>query len=370
MSIFRLAVSELKKLTRSRFAVLVFLLLPALVIFASVLLFSGFAGTNIKIGVLNLDKDTMSQLTVGVVMSMFKGGTVLYVDQDYVHKLLRGEVNAVVIIPENFSKNLYSAKQTTMHFVPSPVDFQLSVVTYQVFSSMLRDLNGSPFFAPQVIRYLFTSPGYPSPQLVVGTSERLFTLPSVLAPIALFLTSAFVVMILSVQTVVQDERRNLIEYYISLNVSSWKYTTAKILSYSFLGTVESIIALMILVLIKVYIPIHLALILLVLNSILHAGLGVLFSAMCKAENLANLAGVSIIIVTFFLSGTVVPVSSMSKSLKAIATHSPIFLENYILRKSQMHGFIDRKDFLVIVLEVLLISCLSFFAVRRIFSKRR
>ncbi len=369
MSMWGLVFAELKRILRNRFAIFVILLLPTLVILSSIMLFNSFAKMNLRIGVLNLDKDPLSRLTVGVIMSMFKGGTLSYVDQDYVERLMDGEMNAVVIIPENFTKNLYATKQTNINFVPSPVDFHLSVIAYQVFNSMFEDLNGSPFFDPQVIRFLFTSPGYPSPKLTVGTEERLFTLPSVLAPLAIFLTTAFVVLILSVQSVVRDEKQSLIEYYTSIGAKPRNYVAAKTISYTILGIAESMVALFILVILHVELPLLLVLVLVVLNSLFHAAFGVLLSSLSKTESVANLVGASAMIVTFFLSGMIVPIASIPRFVRFVAVYNPLFMSNYALRKAQMYGVVDLRDFLLMLIEIVIVCLSAFVAIEFNFKRR-
>ncbi|AEH50931.1 ABC transporter permease [Pseudothermotoga thermarum] len=369
MGFFHLIIVELKRVFRSRFSLFVTFLIPIALMIISIFLFNSFTEINMKIGVLNLDKDPLSRLTVGIVMSMFRGGTLSYVDQNYLQKLLSGELNAVVVIPEDFTKNLYSGKPTVIKFIPSPIDFQLSTVTYHVFNSMFKDLNGSPFFDPQVIRYLFTSPGYPAPQLDIAAKENLFSIPSVLAPVALFLTSALIVFVLSIQTVVRDKNFGLIEYYVSANFGSLKYSLAKVLAISMVGILVSCVALIFELILKVDVPLNLTLNLLLINSLVHASLGIMISALSNNENFASLIGICFVILIFLFSGIAVPVTSIPKALRIFALYNPLFLETGILRKAQMYNKPDFNGIFILTVEAIILILSAILVIKKQFVRR-
>lgn len=362
----RLILTDLKRIFKNRLSILTIIMVPVLVILLTTILFNSYSLFRARIGIVNQDSDPLSRFTVGIVMSLFKGSTISYAGSDYENRLMNGEYNAIVIIPKDFSKDLYAAKQTTISFIPSPVDLQVSSIMYQLFKSMFEDLQGSPFFDPQVIRYLFASSGYPAPKLVMSEKEELLSFKSLLTPIAIFLSAAFVVIALSSGSTVSEKESGLIDIYLSTNLSHISYTVSKIFSYTILGIIESLIACILFILLKVHLPVGLLTILIILNSFFHACVGIILSYLATNTQTANLFGLSVVVISFFLSGMIVPISSMPNIVQTVSKYFPLFLTNYILRKTQIYGLFSMNEIKVmlicsmIVFFLALISGISYF----------
>ncbi|ABV33030.1 ABC transporter permease [Pseudothermotoga lettingae] len=345
----RLILTEVNRVFKNKLSFLIMFLVPIVVVFLTLIMFNSFSVLNTKIGILNLDDDPLSRFTVGTVMSLFRGGTISYVGPNYQSKLLSGEYSAIVIIPKDFSKNLYAAKQTTLSFIPSPVDLQVSTIVYRLFNSMFEDLQGSPFFDPQVMKYLFTSPGYPAPKLILPEKEKLMSFESLLTPIAIFLSAAFVIIAISCSSTTLDRQIKLTDMYMTYNLSGFLYIAAKVIAYSLIGMVESAIACLIFVSIGVYLPVGLLIFLTFMNSFFHASFGVMLSCITDNLQIASLLGVGTIIVSFFLSGMVVPISSMPEIVQTISKYSPLFSVNYVLRKSQIYDVVSAAELIKVAL---------------------
>ncbi len=346
MIVLRLVMTDLKRIFKNRLSIFTIIMIPLLVILLTTILFNSYSLFRARIGIVNQDTDPLSRFTVGIIMSLFKGGTISYAGSDYENRLLNGEYNAIVVIPKDFSKNLYAAKQTVINFIPSPVDLQLSSIMYQLFRSMFEDLQGSPFFDPQVIRYLFASPGYPAPKLIMSEKEELLSFKSLLTPIAIFLSAAFVVIALSCGSIVAERENGLIDIYLSNNLNQLSYTSSKILSYTILGIIESSIALVLFIVLKVQLPVGLLVSLIILNSFFHACTGVLLSYLAPNTQTASLFGLSMVVVSFFLSGMIVPISSMPRAIQIVAKYFPLFSANYTLRKTQIYSFVGASELIV------------------------
>lgn len=345
--------AELKRTLKNPYSLVLILTVPLIITIIAVVMFSSFSFLNTKIGILNLDTDPLSRLTVGIVMSLFKGGNISYVSEDYQPKLLKGDLQAVVVIPKDFSRKLYAAQETELIFIPSPVDLQVSTVMYRTFRSLFEDLNGSPFFDPQVIRYLFTSPGYPAPNLTVLEKERALSLASLLVPITVFLSSACVLLAIASNSFQLDEQSKLTELFVSMNVKGITYVGAKILAYMSIGSLVSITALLILLSFETSFVTPTLMVLVVLNALFHACLGLVLSAISPNSQVSSMLSVGITAASFYLSGTIVPLSSMPVQLQMIARNYPLFLMSYSLRKQQLFSLSVRSEFKEILLFVLL-----------------
>lgn len=354
MQLMRLILTDLKRIFKNRISVFIIVLVPLLVVLLTTVLFNSYSLFNARIGVINQDTDPLSRFTVGIIMSLFRGGTISYVTSDYQERLLRGEYNAIVVIPKDFSKDLYAAKQTSLRFIPSPVDLQVSSVMYQLFKSMFEDLQGSPFFDPQVLRYLFASPGYPAPKLVMNEREELLSFTSLLTPIAIFLSAAFVILALSCTSVVTDRESGLIDLYLSMKINRVSYTVSKVIAFTTVGILESLIASLLFLLLKVHLPVELLLVLILLNSFFHATLGVFLSYVAVNTHVANLFSLSVVVISFFLSGMIVPVTSMPRVIQVFSRFSPLFVMNYTLRKAQIYNTVGIRELTIVIIMSILI----------------
>jgi len=327
--------AELKRNLKNPYSLMLILIVPVIITIIAIVLFSSLGFLQTRIGILNLDTDPLSRLTVGVVMSMFRGGNIIYVSEDYQQKLLSGDLQAVVVIPKDFSRRLYAAQQTELIFIPSPVDLQVSTVMYRAFRSLFEDLNGSPFFDPQVIRFLFTSPGYPAPKLSALEREKVLNLTSLLIPITVFLSSACVLLAIVSSSFQMDEQSKLTELFVSMDVRGFTYVASKILAYTSIGLIVSVAALLILLRFKVQLITPTTLTLIALNSLFHASVGLILSAISPNMQVSSMFSVALTAVSFYFSGSVVPLSSMPARLQVFARNYPLFLTIYSLRKQQL-----------------------------------
>lgn len=350
--LFSLSLTEMKRMLKNPYILTLVFSIPFAVMILAVILFSSFGFLQTRIGIFNLDTDPLSRLTIGIVMSMFKGGNLSYVSADYQQKLLSGELQAVIIVPKEFSKKLYAGQQTELIFVPSPIDLQVSAVVYRTFRSLLEDLNGSPFFDPQVIRFLFTSPGYPSPKLYVPDKEETLSLLSILVPIGVFLSTACVLLAIASNTFQLDEQARLTELYITMNVNGFTYAVSKILAYTVIGFIISLLSFLVFLFLKIPSDWTTMVSLMVLNALFHACLGIILSGISPNTQFSALLSVVVAAISFYFSGGVVPVSSMPNFLRDFARGYPLFLMNYILRKEQLFSIAPTRDIKLILLYVL------------------
>jgi len=338
LMVFHIMFYELKRIFKRFGSIMVVFIAPALVVILASVFFSGYEFQTMKLGVCLEDKSLPAQLTMKLLTSFFKGKSVVEVSKNFDDLLIKGELNAVVVIPKGFTQKLYKKQRTYLPFIPSPVDLQVASAIYRVVNSLFADLEGSAFFDPQILKYLFVDKGYPSPRLVMENSKKSIDFESLISPSVIFFSSVLVVISLLSLSVVSDGEKGILDLYISMDLKWWEYSLGKIVSYTILGFTISMLACVILLLVtNINIPVEWVLILSLLNALFHSSVGFIVSSLSPTRNTASLVAVSLIGLFFFMSGTIVPVSSLPESFKMVSVRTLPFKIVYVLRKIQLYG---------------------------------
>ncbi|MDK2886869.1 MAG: type transport system permease protein [Thermosipho sp. (in: thermotogales)] len=360
---------ELKRLLNKPINIVLIILLPLIITIASIIFFNGFGVTDVKLGVYNKDNSPLSQFTIKLVMSFFKGGTLTYVDENY-HKLLEeGKFNAVLIIPSNFTDALYKGQKVNIDFIPSPVDLQLSVGIFNVLNSIFNDLSGSPFFDPKVLRYFFVGEGSPAPQFVPKTKNFSTNFGDLFSPAILFLSTVFLLLSVGILSIVNDRELGLISFFKVNNEKWYKYTFIKFLVLFILGTIVSFVVYFAGYFFGIKIPFNIFFPLAALGVIFHSSLSLILSSLSPNKTVANILSISIAMFFFFTSGSITPVSTLPKFMFKLATYTPVYKLTYALRNYQLNGasIINELNYLAII--SLITFLLMFFVVKKEFAQK-
>jgi len=369
----RLITLEFKRVISRPITYIVLLGLPILFISLGSVFFNSFGADSLKIGVYSEDKSPLSKFTVGIVMSLFHGGTIQYVGPDYVEKLKNGELNAVVIIPSDFTTSLFLARETEIRYVPSPVDTQLSAAAYLVFKKLFEDLSGGPFFNPKVLQQMYTSSSVPAPKLV---TDKEVNFSQVFAPSLILLITMFAAMLIGAGSVANDKERGLFLYYSIGKIKPYhyyiaKFTTTFLISFvagsiSYFGFLINGFSMNILVILTIILS----------NALFHTALGIAISAFSQNTMSSNLIAAILGVLLLFSSGSLMSVSSLPEIGKKILNVIPIYKSVYLLRIAQL--FSAEGDFKVLIVKNLLLSiigasifvALSIVCIQKEFSPKR
>lgn len=308
-------------------------LFVAPLIFATIggVFFNTVASNNLRIGVHNLDKTPLAKFTVGVVMSLFQGGTVSYVGEDYESKLRSGELHAVVIIPKNFSKALFAGEKTELRYVPSPVDTHMSVAAYIVFRKLFEDLGGGPFFNPRVLQQMYVSQSVPAPELIAD-SELNFS--QAFGPSLILITVMLVSLITAAGSVTEDKERRLFQVYALGNVGAFRYIVPKFLASSLVAMGSGIVAFVVFQTLGFRADPYSIVGLIVVNSVFHTSLGLLISVLSQNSVTSNVVSYGLGFLLFIASGALTSVTSLPEFLKTVVRALPVHDAIYILRLGQ------------------------------------
>ncbi|QTA38817.1 ABC transporter permease [Thermosipho ferrireducens] len=326
---------ELKRIIRKPANLLLILMVPALLTIGGIIFFNGFGVSSIKLGVYNKDNSPFSRFTIKLVMSFFQGSTLTYVDENYQALLQNGSLNAILVIPENFTDGLYNGEQVNISFIPSPVDLQLSVGIYNVINSIFKDLSGSPFFNPQVLKYLFVGEGTPAPKIVPKTENFETTFGNLFSPAILFLSVVFLTLSIGVLSIINDRENGLIAIFKVNNEKWYWYALLKFLPLMVLGLLVSFIVYTIGYIFGIKIPLKIFLPLSLLCSIFHASLALILSSLSPTRTIANISSIALSMFFFFTSGSITPVSTLPSYIYKISTFTPIYKTIYAIRNYQL-----------------------------------
>ncbi|KHC91594.1 hypothetical protein Mc24_06030 [Thermotoga sp. Mc24] len=354
---FRITVVELKRILKKRSSLLMIITAPVLVVLISLLFMQGYNLQTMKLGIYNEDNSIWSSLVMRFIGTILRQENIVKVDQNYEKLLKEGKLNAVIIIPKGFAAKLYSKQPTQMIFIPSPIDLHLAAAIYNVLDSVLADFQGSAFFDPKVLRYIFTESDYPVPRLTLKDSELRFS--DLISPFVVFFTAILITVSLASVSTFLDREKNLHEMFLVYNLPAWKYACGKILAYTVVGASVSFIAYTLTVILTGdSLGFLITSVLILLNALLHTSVGFLVSSISPDKSLANILGVSVIGISLFSSGFAIPVSNLPDILRRITMSTPVFRTMYALRVHQLEHTVDNHSIFVVLLWTVVLFSIS------------
>ena len=354
---FRITVVELKRILKKRSSLMMIIASPVLVVLISLLFMQGYNLQTMKLGIYNEDNSIWSSLVMRFIGTILRQENIVKVDQNYEKLLKKGKLNAVIVIPKGFAAKLYSKQPTQMIFIPSPIDLHLAAAIYNVLDSVLADFQGSAFFDPQVLRYIFTESDYPVPRLTLKDSELRFS--DLISPFIVFFTAILITVSLASVSTFLDREKNLHEMFLVYNLPARKYACGKILAYTVIGASVSFIAYALTVILTGdNLGFFVTSVLILLNALLHTSVGFLVSSISPDKSLANILGVSVIGISLFSSGFAIPISNLPDILRRIAMSTPVFRTMYALRVYQLEHTIDNRSIFVVSLWTVVLFSIS------------
>ncbi|MGQ9856591.1 MAG: ABC transporter permease [Fervidobacterium sp.] len=325
---------EFKRILVKPSTYIVLFVIPILFVLIGGVFFNSLASSDLKVGVYSEDKSPLSKFTVGVVMSLFRGGTIQYVGKDYLELLRKGELHAVVIIPNGFTNALFTGRQTEIKYIPSPVDTQLSAAAYLVFQKLFEDLSGGPFFNPKVLQQMYTSSNVPAPKLV---TENDLDFDQVFAPSLILLITMFVALMIGASSFVGDKETQFIRAIAVGRAKFYQYFLSKFLVTVAISYMSGLTAYFVFLPSKLSIGFGSILVLILLTSLFHSVLGIFVSSLSRNYLISNLLGTALSILLIFSSGSLTAVSSLPKFVRGMLNLVPIYNSVYILRLEQLFG---------------------------------
>lgn len=332
---------------------IVILFVPITFVLISSLFFSSVNTTELSIGVYSKDKSPLSKFTVGVVVSLFRGGTIKYVDENYEKLLKNGELNAVVLIPEDFTTSLFAGKKTTLKYIPSPVNTELAAAAYIVFKQMFEDLGGGPFFNPKVLREMYTASSVPAPELI---TDKSLDFSQAFAPSIIFIVTMFVGIVIGSGLISYEKEIGIFKPLALSKINVSFYFLLKFLVLFSISTVSGLISYMIFYIFGLKVPFSYFLLLLPINALFYSSLGLLISVILPNSLSSNIVGSTFAVLFLISSGSLISTNQLYKSLRFLITSSMIYKSTYIIRNIQFFG--QNSDITRLIFDLSLFSFAS------------
>jgi ABC-2 type transport system permease protein len=325
-------VASIKGWTRSRGTVFWSIVFPVMLILIFGAIFSGTDNPKYDLYVQDLDNSGLSQNYTDVLKNI----TVLTVktipaDSNITDYIKENDLAGALVIPKGFQNDVYASivnpsVSVNMSFYFDPSDQGATSVVRSIVGSSLQQFN------------LFLSSGRP----IVGL-DQVSTITSKFKYIDFFIPGmiGFTIMQLciygSIERNTKYRKDGILRKLLTTPITRTEWILAKMLFMLFLSFFSTAIAIIIGVLAwGVVININIWMIaIIVANSFLFSGLGMIISRFVKEEETADTAAGAISFPMMFLAGTFFPLQQMPEVLQAFARILPLYYVNEGLRNSMI-----------------------------------
>ncbi len=325
---------EFKRLFSRPFTYIVLFIVPLIFALISSSFFYSFSESDLKIGIYTMDKSPLSKFTVGVIVSLFKGGTIKYVNENYEKELQSGNLNAVVVIPNDFTNSLFAGKKTMLKYIPSPVNTELSAAAYLVFKKMFEDLGGGPFFNPKVLKEMYTASNVPAPELV---TEKSIDFSQVSATSMIFIITMFIGLLIGAGLITRDKEIGILKQLTLSNFSIFHYLIIKFSTALILSFISGVLVYIYFLLKGFNISPILVTSFILLNATFYSSLGIFISSLSQNTLTSNLLGSTISVFFLLINGPFVNLSEIPSFFRKFVELLPTFRSSYVIRTVQFFG---------------------------------
>jgi ABC-2 type transport system permease protein len=338
--IFAIAKKEMRQLKRDKRMLYVLFVFPFLL-----LILFGYAINldvhHIKIAVYDQDKSEDSRNFVNRLTSSDYFDIVGYINsEDKIREVLdKGEAQAVIVFPYNFSRDVYSNKNTQIQILVEGI----AANTAQVISNYMNIATAT--FSQKISIEALAVRGKSS-SLPINFQPRFWFNPDLnstryMIPglIAMILIMTAVISI--ALSIVREKERGTIEQINVSPLSSLELLVGKTLPYTVIALlVASIILLAGHILFEVSIKgsVFLLLISTIIFLFASLNLGILVSSISESQQVAfQLATLISLLPSFILSGFVFPIESMPPAIQILTNITPVKFYIVILRDILLKG---------------------------------
>lgn len=324
MKILSLMKFELVKVFRNKGFLISIILIPFLLSYLGSNLFPENMLSNYKIAVYNEDNSFLGKFGFLFLSQFFKwkDAVQLTSQNELIEAIKTNEFDSILIVPKGFMNNLKDYKDTKLILVPNPNDLDSSVAIYTVVKALFSELSGIPEISTGSTTQFLLKGGISVdkdrkppeieiqiPNVKDGSLKNIknasLDFQDMLAP------SAILVLILIFSmggigiSISQTRENGLLDIYRANGLKIWEFSTYKLLTYSILGLISSIVT--------YYVFKNFGsnfageeidiLILIILNVIMFASFGMLISSISKTTRTTTFL-LAIFIGTMVLFGDV------------------------------------------------------------------
>ncbi|MCL1978068.1 MAG: ABC transporter permease [Candidatus Bathyarchaeota archaeon] len=354
---FRIAWKDLKELSRNKLGLLMLILMPLLMMAMVGFIYpsgSSIDMSNLKVQVVNLDTGFMdmsvsgdfasavNQINSASVNLAFSDGTTLDV---LVDSIQRGEIDAGIVIPENFTYCVLNKQQANITIISDTsnpqVSQQVSGVLANIIESMSKQVAQSNLAAQlnitsaQAASYM--APYNVSSQGVVEGSSSYFDF---IAPGLMMMTVMMSVMTGLPGAITHEREIGTLDGVMVAPINRLSIILGKTLAQLTRGLMQGLIILILataLFGVTIHGNILLVIGLLLLGVFSFVGLGVALTSLAKDQESASMMLMAIMFPMMFLSGIFFPVKMMPGFMQTISSFLPLTYASDALRKVMVLG---------------------------------
>lgn len=354
---FRIAWKDLKELTRNKLGLLMLVLMPLLMMAMIGFIYpsgSSYNMSNLKVQVVNLDTGFMNttvseaftsavdQINSASVNMQFSDGTTASALTDSIQ---RGDIDAGIIIPEDFTKCVLTSQQANITIVSDnsnpQVSAQVSAVLSGIIESMSKQVAQSKLASAlnittnQAASYLV--PYAVSTQGVVEGSSSYFEF---IAPGMMMMTVMMSVMTGLPGAITMERELGTLDGVMVAPINRLSIILGKSLAQLTRGLLQGfIIMILAMALFGVTIQGSILLVvgLLLLGVFSFVGLGIALTSIAKDQETATMIMTTIMFPMMFLSGIFFPIKMMPDFMQSISSFLPLTYASDALRKVMVLG---------------------------------
>ncbi len=354
---FRIAWKDLKELSRNKLGLLMLILMPLLMMAMIGFIYpsgSSIDMSNLKVQVVNLDTGFMdttvsnaftsavNQINSASVNMAFSNGTTLDALTDSIQ---RGDVDAGIIIPENFTYCVLTNQQANITIISDNSNPQVSQQVSGILSSIIKTMSTQVAQSKLATTLNITSteaaaymaPYEVSAQGVVGGSTSYFEF---IAPGMMMMTVMMSVMTGLPGAITHEREMGTLDGVMVAPINRLSIILGKTIAQLTRGLMQGfIIMILAVVLFGVTIQGSILLVigLLLLGVFSFVGLGVALTSLAKDQETASMILMAIMFPMMFLSGIFFPVKMMPGFMQTISSFLPLTYASDAMRKVMVLG---------------------------------
>lgn len=353
--IYSVSKKELRQISRDKRSLLIIFVLPVFL-----LTLFGYAITLdvniIKLGILDKDKSEISREFINSLDGSFYFSIIKYIDSDDgINKLLDiGLVQCVVVVPDNFSKDLALKRNVSVQFLIDGVDANTATIILNYvnaatgsFSQKIMkeflSLNGIKQYQPLSIEPQFWY------NKDLNTTQ--FFIPGLIAMILIIIS-----VILTSISLVKEKETGTIEQITVSPVTSLQLIFGKIIPYLIISLLIAV-SVLIMAYLLFGITVKGSYLYLLAGTICYLlatlSMGVFISTISDTQQVAfMISQLASQLPTVILSGFIFPIESMPVPIQILSNSSPakfyiIILRDILLKGSGLEAFKEQMIYLLI-----------------------
>lgn len=353
--IYSVSKKELRQISRDKRSLLIIFVLPVFL-----LTLFGYAITLdvnvIKLGILDKDKSEISREFINSLDGSFYFSVIKYIDSDDgINKLLDiGLVQCVVVVPDNFSKDLALKRNVSVQFLIDGVDAN----TATIILNYVNAATGS--FSQKIMKEFLSLKGVKQYQPLsiepqfwynkdLNTTQ--FFIPGLIAMILIIIS-----VILTSISLVKEKETGTIEQITVSPVTSLQLIFGKIIPYLIISLLIAV-SVLIMAYLLFGITVKGSYLYLLAGTICYLlatlSMGVFISTISDTQQVAfMISQLASQLPTVILSGFIFPIESMPVPIQILSNSSPakfyiIILRDILLKGSGLEAFKEQMIYLLI-----------------------